>query len=337
MIKIISRQVLLFIAIIGFTVFSACSRGVKKEANATKYDKVPVASANMDSFDVNSRDSSLTTIALDSSKKMEIPATANEKLVVDHTAYSLLYSEEHEQAIWIAYELTSEETNRKFERSNKFTEDDAIKTGSANDVDYKGSGYDRGHLAPAADMSWSNQTMQESFYYSNMSPQDPSFNRGIWKKLEELVRTWAVENKALYVVTGPVLTKGLPTIGPSKVSVPEYYYKVLLDYSEPDFKAIGFILPNKAGSGSLEAFAVSVDKVEKITGLDFFPMLPNNKESVLENSICISCWSWKATKTPSSNLEKGTSTSVQCGGVTKSGNQCRRTTTDPSGFCYQHQ
>jgi endonuclease G len=337
MIKIISQQVLLFIAIIGFTVFSSCSRGEKKEANATKYDKVLVAIANRDSFDLNSRDSTLTTIALDSSKKMEIPATANEKLVVHHTAYSLLYSEEHEQAIWIAYELTSEETNKKFDRSDKFIVDPSIKTGSATNADYTGSGYDRGHLAPAADMSWSNQTMQESFYYSNMSPQDPSFNRGIWKKLEELVRTWAVENKALYVVTGPILTKGLPTIGPNKVSVPEYYYKVLLDYSEPDLKAIGFILPNKAGSGSIQDFAVSVDKVEKITGLDFFPMLPDNKESVLESSICISCWTWKATTMPSTNLEKGTSTSVQCVGITKSGSQCSRKTTDPSGFCYQHQ
>ena len=111
------------------------------------------------------------------SPNMEIPATENEKSIVHHTAYSLLYSEEHEQAIWIAYELTSEETNKKFDRSDKFIVDPAIKTGSATTADYTGSGYDRGHLAPAADMSWSNQTMQESFYYSNMSPQDPSFNR----------------------------------------------------------------------------------------------------------------------------------------------------------------
>lgn len=268
---------------------------------------------------------------------MEIPATENEKLIVHHTAYSLLYSEEHEQAIWIAYELTSEETDRKFERSDKFLVDNAIKTGSANDGDYKGSGYDRGHLAPAADMSWSNQTMLESFYYSNMSPQDPSFNRGIWKKLEELVRTWARENKSLYVVTGPILSDNLPTIGSNKVSIPTFYYKVLLDYSQPDVKAIGFIIPNQGSKADLSSFAVSIDKVEQLTGLNFFPNLPDQQENALESSVCIPCWTWKATNSPSRNENpSNTIVSVQCKGITQKGAQCKRKTLDPSGFCSQH-
>jgi endonuclease G len=268
---------------------------------------------------------------------MEIPATENEKLIVHHTAYSLLYSEEHEQASWIAYELTSEETDRKFERSNKFLVDDAIKTGSANDGDYKGSGYDRGHLAPAADMSWSKQTMLESFYYSNMSPQDPSFNRGIWKKLEELVRTWARENNSLYVVTGPILSDNLPTIGSNKVSIPSFYYKVLLDYSQPDFKAIGFIIPNQGSKADLSSFAVSIDKVEQLTGLNFFPNLPDQQENALESSVCIPCWSWNASKSSSrNNKQSNSSVSVQCNGITQKGARCKRMTLDPSGFCYQH-
>ena len=267
---------------------------------------------------------------------MEIPATENEKSIVHHTAYSLLYSEEHEQAIWIAYELTSEETNKKFDRSDIFIVDPAIKTGSATTADYTGSGYDRGHLAPAADMSWSNQTMQESFYYSNMSPQDQSFNRGIWKKLEELVRTWAVDNESLYVVTGPILSSGLSTIGPNDVSVPNYYYKVLLDYSQPGIKAIGFILPNHANKGSLTEFAMPIDRVEAMTGLNFFPNLPDKVESTLESSICISCWSWKANKPPKREQNNNQSSSVQCSGITKKGVQCKRMTLDPSGFCYQH-
>ena len=268
---------------------------------------------------------------------MEIPATQNEKLIVHHTAYSLLYSEEHEQAIWIAYELTSEETERKFERSDKFLVDGAIKTGSANDGDYKGSGYDRGHLAPAADMSWSNQTMLESFYYSNMSPQDPSFNRGIWKKLEELVRTWARGNKSLYVVTGPILSGNLPSIGSNKVSIPAYYYKVLLDYSQPDFKAIGFIIPNQGSKADLSSFAVSIDKVEALTGLNFFPNLQDKQENALESSVCIPCWTWKASNSSSRNNKRSNSSvSVQCHGITQKGARCKRMTLDPSGFCYQH-
>ena len=306
------------------------------------YEKTPVKvfpkeNVTRDTISSTSKDSVLNSeVDVIAFPYMEIPATENEKLVVHHTAYSLLYSEEHEQAIWIAYELTSEETNKKFDRSDKFIVDPAIKTGSATNADYTGSGYDRGHLAPAADMSWSNQTMQESFYYSNMSPQDQSFNRGIWKKLEELVRTWAVENKSLYVVTGPILSSGLSSIGPNNVSVPNYYYKVLLDYSQPAFKAIGFIIPNQGSKADLSSFAVSIDKVEALTGLNFFPNLPDQQENSLESSICTSCWSWKANKPSGREQTSSQSSSVQCGGITKKGAQCKRMTSDPSGFCYQH-
>jgi endonuclease G len=298
---------------------------------------IPSKNVTRDRISETKKDSVLITeVGVLASPNMEIPETENEKSIIYHTAYSLLYSEEHEQAIWIAYELTSEETNKKFDRSNKFIVDPAIKTGSATNADYTGSGYDRGHLAPAADMSWSNQTMQESFYYSNMSPQDQSFNRGIWKKLEELVRTWAVEDKSLYVVTGPILSSGLSTIGPNKVSIPKFYYKVLLDYSQPDFKAIGFIIPNQGSKADLSSFAVSIDKVEQLTGLNFFPNLPDKQEISLESSICISCWSWKANKPSKHEQNNKQSSSVQCSGITKKGTQCKRMTLDPSGFCYQH-
>lgn len=142
--------------------------------------------------------------------------------------------------------MTSEETVKLYNRSDRFTPDKCVKSGTANDNDYKGSGYDRGHLAPAADMGWSVKAMEESFYYSNMSPQKPSFNRGIWKQLEELTRDWTVENKEIYIVTGGVLNDSLPTIGKNKVSVPKYFYKVILDYSEPSIKGIGFIMPNES-------------------------------------------------------------------------------------------
>jgi len=112
--------------------------------------------------------------------RLEIPQTTSQDLIISHTGYTFLYSEQYEQAKWVAYELTSEETRKTNERTNKFIVDTKVKTGSANDRDYAGSGYDKGHLAPAGDMSWSATTMSESFYYSNMSPQFPGFNRGIW-------------------------------------------------------------------------------------------------------------------------------------------------------------
>ena len=117
--------------------------------------------------------------------QLEIPKTNAKDKVIHHAGYSLLYNEIHEQASWVAYELTKDETNKIYDRTNKFIVDRSVKTGSATDKDYESSGYDRGHLAPASDMGWSEITMAESFYYSNMSPQDPSFNRGIWKKLED--------------------------------------------------------------------------------------------------------------------------------------------------------
>jgi endonuclease G, mitochondrial len=228
--------------------------------------------------------------------KLEIPAASPTDLIITHTGYSLSYSEANEQANWVAYELTKEETNKVVERTDKFIPDPQVTTGTANDNDYSGSGYDRGHLAPAADMGWSSTTMAESFYYSNMSPQLPAFNRGIWKKLEELVRAWAVEYNSVSIVTGPVLTSGLKSIGPDKVSVPNYYYKVVLDYNEPDIKGIGFILPNAGSTEPLQSFAVSIDSVERFTGIDLYPALPDAQEKLIEKTLCIQCWSWGSVK-----------------------------------------
>jgi endonuclease G len=269
---------------------------------------------------------------------LEIPKTNSHETIIHHTAYSFSYNEKHEQANWVAYLLTKEETQKAFERSNKFLPDPEVKTQTANDADYKSSGYDRGHLAPAADMSWSEITMQESFYYSNMSPQVPSFNRGIWKKCEELVRSWANENDSIYIVTGPVLKEGLPTIGENKVSVPNYYYKVILDYCKPSIKGIGFIFPNTASSEDLEKYTVSIDSVEVYTGIDFYPSLPDEQEEFIEKTTCIDCWHWKKSKTAtnSSNEQRNPNEAAQCIGTTKSGNRCKNKTTAKSGYCKTH-
>lgn len=237
------------------------------------------------------------------STRLEIPKTNTQDIIINHTGFSLLYNEKHEQASWVAYELTKEKTNKLFKRTDQFKIDPKINSGSATDNDYLGSGFDRGHLAPAADMSWSFAAISESFYYSNMSPQTPSFNRGIWKKLEELVRTWAIENDTVYVVTGPVLTNELLSIGPNKVSIPKYYYKVILDYSEPSSKGIGFILPNEGSKEPLQNFAVSIDCVEKLTGIDFYPLLKDEQEEIIEKIICLECWSWKKVKTKTATNE----------------------------------
>lgn len=284
--------------------------------------------------------------------KLELPKITFKDAVIHHTGFSLSYNETHEQANWVAYELTKAETVKIYNRTDKFIEDPKVKTRTANDKDYASSGYDRGHLAPAADMVWSATAMAESFYYSNISPQNPGFNRGIWKKLEELVRTWAVENESIYIATGPVLSKGLPSVGANKVSVPKYYYKVILDYKEPEIKGIGFILENTSSTQKLQNYAVSIDSVEKFTGIDFFTSLPDEQEEFIEKTLCLPCWSWEAI--PSKNqinsikpeqlreehktqeMNSKGSLAVQCSGITKAGARCKRTTTNTSGRCYQH-
>jgi endonuclease G len=230
--------------------------------------------------------------------------------------------------------LTSEETNSTIKRSNKFIIDPLVKTGSADNSDYAGSGYDKGHLAPAGDMGWSATSMKESFYYSNMSPQVPSFNRGVWKRVEELVRAWANEYKSVYIVTGPVLTNGLPTIGHDKVSVPKYFYKVILEYNASGTKGIGFVIPNAASQESLQRYAVSIDSVEKITGIDFFPLLPDKQEKAIESNLNVNEWTWKSFK--STAKKEKLSASVQCSGITKKGTRCKNRTTNASGRCYLH-
>ena len=228
-------------------------------------------------------------------KDLEIPADSFDGEIIRHIGYTLSYNEEYELANWVAYELTKEEVLGTEERGDDFREDKAVSTGSAKLKDYKSSGYDRGHLAPAADFKWSAEAMSDTFFLSNMAPQDPSFNRGVWGDLEAAVRTMAYDNGSIYVVTGPVLTDGpYKTIGDSKVAVPNYFYKVILDYTDPELKAIGFILPNEGSSASLSSFAVSVDEVEEMTGIDFFPALPDDQESELEKNFSTSKWSFRA-------------------------------------------
>ena len=211
--------------------------------------------------------------------------------LIDRPGYALGYIEYHEQAAFVIYKLTAREAlTKEALRTNRFRSDPEIPTGSATTADYRRSGYDRGHLAPAADMAFSVQTMADSFFMSNMSPQKPAFNRGIWKRLEGQVRQIAIREKAIYVVTGPILPKKKTvTIGANQVTVPTHYYKVIFDLTPP-WKMIGFILPNEGSDRPLEDFAVTVDVVEKATGLDFFSALPKAVQERLESTISVSAW-----------------------------------------------
>jgi endonuclease G len=277
---------------------------------------------------------SLSEIRPVSIANIELPRPSPHDQIIKHSGYFLSYNPAFHIANWVAYELTAEETVAVVKRNDKFIPDPLLSSSTVSNADYKGSGYDRGHLAPSADMCFSYQTMAESFYLSNMAPQNPGFNRGIWSKLEAQVRQWAIDDKAVYAVTGTVLTKGLPTIGNNMITVPAYFYKLILDYTEPDIKGIAFIMPNEGSQEPLQHFAVSIDSVERVTGTDFFYQLPDEQEKIIESTVDISKWSWTATKAQSKKEGSG---SVQCKGVTKAGNQCKNKTTNPNGYCYLHQ
>jgi endonuclease G len=233
-----------------------------------------------------------------------LPETATCDEVIYHTAYALVYDESHEQAKWVAHLILPDVATGTEGRTNDFRPDPLIKTGSAVDEDYarktktpegktktEGFGYDRGHLAPSADFRYSKKALSESYFYSNMSPQTPGLNRGRWADMEDAMRGACIaHNTPLFVVTGPILKPDLTklTQGINKVSVPNYYYKVILDIEHNE--AIGFIMPNSKCEFPLEHYVCSVDSIEKITGLNFFHKLADDAEQTLESAFHKDYW-----------------------------------------------
>ncbi|WP_294139980.1 DNA/RNA non-specific endonuclease [uncultured Sanguibacteroides sp.] len=193
-----------------------------------------------------------------------IPSGAGIK--VKYAFYSLGFDTVHKQADWVYYELKNR-GNKIVSRKNDFRVDPELRLFSATPDDYKHSGYDRGHLCPAADMAFDRKAMSETFYMSNMSPQVPAFNRGIWKQLEELLRKRG-KKELLYVVTGPVFKENKGHIGKNKVTVPGYYYKLF--YAPASQQMIAYLLPNAGSNRPLKDFAVPVDRIETLTGIVFF-------------------------------------------------------------------
>lgn len=220
------------------------------------------------------------------------PETPTATEILTKTGFALAYNEAAEQAWWVAYHLTAEELQGTLDRDNfDFDSDVTVNTGSATLKDYKGSGYDRGHLAPAADMKWSAQAMQASFLLSNISPQTHSFNAGIWERLEKRMRGWAKRDGSLYLVTGPVLKeKPSETIGLNQVWVPNSYFKVALTYKKNRWHALAFVIDQQASGKDLQPYFVTIDEVERQTGLDFFAAIPDEEEEALEAASEIGYW-----------------------------------------------
>ena len=187
------------------------------------------------------------------------------------------------------YELTRGELQGTIERSNDFGQDAGVK-GCPLPGDYAGSGFDRGHLVPAADLKWSEDAMRQSFLMTNVAPMHKALNEGGWAKLEEKVREWTVRDSTLLVFAGPIVNNGDSTLASGRVTVPSSYYKVVMAPCVRPMRAIAFIYPNGRSGGRLRRYAVSVDEVEHRTGLDFCPYLPAQDQHRLENPVNLDAW-----------------------------------------------
>lgn len=232
-------------------------------------------------------------------KNLEVARnTSSEKKkeqIIIHKGYTVSYNSEWKIPNWVGYELLRSELDGGVKRSDNFMPDPQIKGKSAENADYRRSGFDRGHMAPAADMTWDKQAMQESFYFSNICPQNPNLNSGAWRLLEEQIRSWAKKDSAVIVVCGPIVkpSRKLKKIGKSGVVVPSSFFKVVLVPYSDHPRGIGFIFKNSDTSKSISSFAVSIDSVESVTGLDFFAPLPDMVEKQVESSFSLDDWSWR--------------------------------------------
>jgi len=295
------------IVIVAFLISStfAFSQSVDDQIKLLKNEKIALSSSilNIDSQIV---DLKLKVIQL-AIQKIGLPELNAEEVLINHSAMSLVYSEKHEQAKWVSHIITSDIINGKAGRTNDFRIDPLVKTGSAiekdyflktlkegskDEYDYDGFGYDRGHLAPSADFRWSKKALSESYFYSNMSPQLAKFNRDKWADLEGLLRgyVYAHPKTQLYVVTGPLLNDSLPVVerGVNKVSIPGFFFKVVLDLTNN--KAIAFIMPNKELKYPVSSYAVDINEVEEVTGINFFHQLEDGLEERLETQKDVSVW-----------------------------------------------
>ena len=240
---------------------------------------------------------SIENNAIDIAKLLQVNTNpALQENIVEYSGMTVSFNPRLHIPNWVAWELTADETDGEEPRYDKFTCDENV-PGCPDDWDYKYTGYDRGHMAPAADMKWNEQAMKESFFLTNICPQAPDLNRGSWKKLEEKCRLLAKKDSSVIIICGPILTDEIKEyLGDNKVAVPQRFFKVILSPFEDKNSAIAFIMPNAKVIGGMQPCAVTIDSVETVTGHDFFSTLPDDIEDQIESQCNFNAWSRRASK-----------------------------------------
>ncbi|MDE6007782.1 MAG: DNA/RNA non-specific endonuclease [Muribaculaceae bacterium] len=210
--------------------------------------------------------------------------------VKEYIGFTISFNKENKTPNYVAWELLAEETQGDSQRSNNFWTDSDLE-GCPSTKDYTGSGFDRGHLCPAADQKWSQQAMSDCFVMGNICPQDHSLNTGAWNTLENKERQWAQRDSAIMIVAGPIYTDSdKQRIGNAGVRVPGAFFKVFAAPYLDEPRGIAFVYPNMKASGNMENYAMSIDELEKITGYDFFPALPDKIEDKIESAYSFREW-----------------------------------------------
>jgi endonuclease G len=276
-----NRLFIVSLLAVGLIFYSSC----KKE-----FDRTNPYAGSQDSLKIQTSRMGFDDDGKDINTGFNFYPTSTTGQIVKHAFYTLSYNEKAEQAEWVAYELKKDYLKNNNYKRPFFNEDPKVKTGSADWRNYKKSGYDKGHLCPAGDMGFDMSAYNDTFFTSNISPQVHEFNGGVWNRLEQKVRYWAAIYDGVFVVTGGILDQKIGTIGDETVVVPKYFYKVLLDTSNGKYKMIAFLIPNERSDRPLYDFVVSVDSIEKMTGVDFFPKLEDKIENSLEKRKDYKAW-----------------------------------------------
>ena len=218
------------------------------------------------------------------------PLSSTPEQIIRRKSYVISYNKETRIPNWVAWHLTAEHTDGVYKRINTYMEDKDVPSPKATDADYQGSGWTHGHMCLAGDNKWDMEAMRESNILTNICPQDGKLNTGVWNRIEQDCRIWAKKYGDVYIVCGPVLfNRKHETIGENKIVIPEAFFKVILRLN-PDPKAIGYIIRNNDGSKKRDQYINTIDEVERITGIDFFPSLPDEIESVVEANSNLNDW-----------------------------------------------
>lgn len=280
-----------FLLLIAVVALCSCDLAKNNKALISEAGKALVEELDQKDGEAGACDVSAGAAEADDKLVMQTSPKGTPEQILERTGYVASYNKATLLPNWVAWHLTAERTEGSAKRSGvDFAEDTEVPEPRATDWDYYNSGYDRGHMCPAADNKWSKKAMEESFLFTNMCPQNGNLNRGDWNEMEMACRKWAKKYGDLYIVCGPILYKGKhKTIGKNKVVVPEAFFKVVLRTGD-DPQAIGFIYKNTSGNRPKDSYVNTVDEVERITGIDFFPSLPDDVEKKVEAECDLGLW-----------------------------------------------